>query len=540
MSSVPSSKVLASASEREFACSGDRDVACFGQREIGRCITLRQLQLVVRVAHWLATSEGSTLETLQRVLLWLDEELGFRRAVIALIDVAGETLQAIVSHDVDPEQEERMRYRPGEGITGQVFAKGTPIFLQSLQANPLFLDRSGLRADLNLEKLAFFCVPIRDRGTILGTLSADKDNRELQDADADLKLLEEIARLLAPFVQRQRLEESLSLYHRLRVTAGPFARLVGRSSALEEVRLMLAKVAPAPTTVLFTGETGTGKSAAAAMTHELSPRAKGPFIEVNCGALPEALIESELFGHERGAFTGAVQRRIGVFERARAGTVFLDEVGELGPSAQTRLLRVLQTRRFERVGGTETLTTDARIIAATNRDLSAATATGGFREDLFYRLNVFPVRMPPLRERGKADLMLLADSFIERYGRAMGKPIFRIDTPAIDMIVAYHWPGNVRELENVIERAVVLAEADVIHGHHLPPSLQLNRYAEKPEELDFQARVSRFEIELITEALKDAEGNQTKAAEKLGLTKRVMQYKIRIYEIDWKRFLPQR
>jgi Nif-specific regulatory protein len=220
--------------------------------------------------------------------------------------------------------------------------------------------------------------------------------------------------------------------------------------------------------------------------------------------------------------------------------VFLDEVGELGPSAQTRLLRVLQTRRFERVGGTETLTTDARIIAATNRDLVAATSASTFREDLFYRLNVFPVRMPPLRERGKADLMLLADSFIERYGRSMGKPIFRIDTAAIDMIVAYHWPGNVRELENVIERAVVLAESDVIHGHHLPPSLQLNRYAEKPEELNFQQRISRFEIELIVEALKDSEGNQTKAAEKLGLTKRVIQYKIRTYGIPWRRFLPQR
>jgi Nif-specific regulatory protein len=220
--------------------------------------------------------------------------------------------------------------------------------------------------------------------------------------------------------------------------------------------------------------------------------------------------------------------------------VFLDEVGELGASAQTRLLRVLQTHRFERVGGSETLTTDARLIAATNRDLAAAVAEGSFRADLYYRLNVFPIGMPPLRERGNADIMLLADSFIDRHGKAMGKPIFRVDTPAIDMLTAYHWPGNVRELENVIERAIVLAEGDVIHGHHLPPSLQMNRYSPTPEPLDFAARVSAFEIELITEALKDASGNQTKAAERLGITKRVIQYKIGQYAIPWERFLPKR
>jgi Nif-specific regulatory protein len=308
---------------------------------------------------------------------------------------------------------------------------------------------------------------------------------------------------------------------------------------MEDVRRLIAKVAPATTTVLFTGETGTGKSAAASLVHDLSPRSGGPFIEVNCGSIPESLMESELFGHERGAFTGAVQRRAGVFERARGGTVFLDEVGELSPSAQTRLLRVLQTHRFERVGGSETLTTDVRLVAATNKDLTAAVADGSFRADLFYRLNVFPIVMPSLRERGHADLMLLADSFIDRYGKAMGKNIFRIDTPAIDMITAYHWPGNVRELENVIERASVLAEGEVIHGHHLPPSLQMNRYASTPEELDFTTRVAKFETELITEALKDCSGNQTKAAERLGITKRVIQYKIANYNIPWQRFLPK-
>ena len=504
-----------------------------------RRVALRQLQLIAKVARWLSTSEDDTVGTIRQVLLWLDEALGLKRGVVALVDAAGETLQAQITHGVAQEQVDLMRYRIDEGVTGQVFSTGRAQMLSSLQASPSFLDRSGLRAGLDLSKLAFFCVPIRDRGTAIGTLSADKENCMLKDADSDLELLGEIAKLFAPFVQRRRLEESLSLFRRLRSSEGPFARLVGRSSAMEDVRRLIAKVAPATTSVLFAGETGTGKSAAAVLVHELSPRAAGPFIEVNCGAIPENLIESELFGHERGAFTGAIQRRLGVFERARGGTVFLDEVAELGPSAQTRLLRVLQTHRFERVGGSETLTTDVRIIAATNKDLATAVTDGSFRADLYYRLCVFPIVMPPLRERGKADLMLLADSFVDRHGRGMGKSIFRIDTPAIDMITAYHWPGNVRELENVLERAVVLAEGEVIHGHHLPPSLQMNRYASQPENLDFGTRVADFEIELITEALKDANGNQTKAAERLGLTKRIIQYKIRNYSIPWDRFVPK-
>jgi Nif-specific regulatory protein len=504
-----------------------------------RRVALRQLQLIAKVARWLSTSEDDTVGTILQVLVWLDESLGLKRGVVALVDAAGETLQAQITYGVEQEQADLMRYRIDEGVTGQVFSTGRAQMLPSLQASASFLDRSGLRAGLDLSKVAFFCVPIRDRGSVIGTLSADKENSLLKDADSDLELLGEIAQLFAPFVQRRRLEESLSLFRRLRSSEGPFSRLVGRSSAMEDVRRLIAKVAPAATSVLFTGETGTGKSAAAILVHELSPRASGPFIEVNCGAIPENLLESELFGHERGAFTGAIQRRLGVFERARGGTVFLDEVAELGPSAQTRLLRVLQTHRFERVGGSETLTTDVRIIAATNKDLATAVSDGSFRADLYYRLCVFPIVMPPLRERGKADLMLLADSFVDRHGRSMGKSIFRIDTPAIDMITAYHWPGNVRELENVLERAVVLAEGEVIHGHHLPPSLQMNRYAGQPENLDFGTRVADFEIELITEALKDAGGNQTKAAERLGLTKRIIQYKIRNYNIPWERFVPK-
>ena len=275
----------------------------------------------------------------------------------------------------------------------------------------------------------------------------------------------------------------------------------------------------------------------AELIHQLGPRKNQPFVEVNCGAIPETLIESELFGHEKGSFTGAVQRRIGVLERARGGTVFLDEIGELPPAAQAKLLRVLQGREFERVGGSRTLRTAARIIAATNRDLEAAVLEGTFRSDLFYRLNVFPIHVPPLRERGKADIMLLVDHFVLRFADELGKEITQLDTPAIDMLTAYHWPGNVRELENVIERAMLLADVDVIHGRHLPPSLQMNRYAPRSEvHGDFALRVQNLEMELITEALKDANGNQAAAARKLGLTKRVILYKVGKYGIEPKRY----
>jgi Nif-specific regulatory protein len=496
-----------------------------------------RLGLVARVARYLAT-EDDAARALGQVLRWLYRDQGFARGVVSLLsETEDEIVADITAEGVPRDATSRMRYRPGEGVTGRVIATATPVFLAGIRPEDGFLDRSGLRQGIDLTRLAFYCVPIPYRGKAVGTLSADKHLVEAVDPPGDLRLLSEVAVLIGPFVQRRRLEDRLEAYQQVREVAA--GHLVGRAPAVEAVRRLAARVAGVDTSVLITGETGTGKGVLAELVHALSPRGQGPFIEVNCGAIPETLIESELFGHEKGAFTGATARRAGVFERARGGTVFLDEVGELPASAQTRLLRVLQTHRFERVGGVDTLESDARIVAATNRDLEKDIVSGRFRQDLFYRLSVFPIHMPPLRERGKADIMLLADAFAERFGREMKKPIARIDTPAIDMLTAYHWPGNVRELENVIERAVVLAEGDVIHGHHLPPSLQMQRYAVKPhssEDSGFLTRVANFEIELITEALKDTAGNQTRAAARLGMTKRMMQYKIKLYAIDCDRF----
>jgi len=244
-------------------------------------------------------------------------------------------------------------------------------------------------------------------------------------------------------------------------------------------------------------------------------------VRENCGALPENLIESELFGHEKGAFTGATARRKGRFELAHGGTIFLDEIGDLSAHTQIRLLRVLQEREFERVGGSETIRTNVRVIAATNRNLEDAIESNQFRQDLFYRLNVFPIHIPSLRER-RTDILELANYFVEKYSKQNSKRIQRISTPAIDMLTSYHWPGNVRELENVIERAVVLSQDDVLHGHHLPPTLQTAEASNTVMKGSLEETLDRIEKEMIVEALKNCRGNKSKASQQLGITERVM------------------
>jgi Nif-specific regulatory protein len=294
-------------------------------------------------------------------------------------------------------------------------------------------------------------------------------------------------------------------------------------------------VAKSDTTVLIRGESGSGKELVAHAIHYNSRRASRAFIKVNCAALPETLIESELFGHEKGAFTGAIYQRKGRFELAAGGTIFLDEVGDFSPSTQIKFLRVLQEKEFERVGGTETIKTDVRVIAATNRDVEALIAEGKFRQDLYYRLNVFTIHVPPLRDR-KTDIPLLADFFVERYSRLNHKEIQRISTPAIDMLMSYHWPGNVRELENCIERAVLVSNDQVIHGHHLPPSLQTAEATGTTHQGSLQGSLDDLERELILDALKSARGNMAKAARNLGLSERLMGLRVRKHGIQAKRF----
>src|SRR5438552_4202939 len=304
---------------------------------------------------------------------------------------------------------------------------------------------------------------------------------------------------------------------------------------MRQVYEQIAQVAHSNTTVLIRGESGTGKELIAHAIHYHSPRAQNPFIRVNCAALPETLIESELFGYEKGAFTGAHALKKGRFELAEGGTLFLDEIGDMNLSTQVKLLRVLQEKEFERLGGTSTIRTNVRLIAGTHKNLEQAMTEGKFREDFYYRLNVFAIFVPPLRDR-KSDLLLLADHFLQKYSREHKKDIRRISTPAIDMLTAYHWPGNVRELENVIERAVLVCDENAVHGHHLPPTLQTAQASGTVTTLSLSEAVVAFEKDIVLDALKTTRGNRAKAARLLGTTERIIKYKVRKYDIDSHRF----
>jgi Nif-specific regulatory protein len=311
--------------------------------------------------------------------------------------------------------------------------------------------------------------------------------------------------------------------------------IVGTSRGMQHVYAEVAQVAGTNTTVLIRGESGTGKELVAHAIHYNSPRAKKPFIKVSCGALPESLIESELFGYEPGAFTDARTQKKGRFELAHGGTLFLDEIGELSQSTQVKLLRVMQEREFERLGGTQPIKVNVRVVAATNKDLDAAVKSGTFREDLFYRLNVFGIYIPPLRER-KADIPLLADHFVQKYASAHGIDVRRIATSAIDMLMSYHWPGNVRELENCIERAVLVCEGGVLHAHHLPPTLQTAEVSNTLPRQSLEEALSLYEKDLILDALKAARGNRARAARLLYTTERIIGYAVRKHGIDPSRF----
>lgn len=493
----------------------------------------------LQVLHDLARIIASPKELREQfddVLNELSERTGMNRGMISILDRDTGVAILDVAHGVDIDGME-ISYKPGEGITGQVAQTGKPMVITNIGKDKQFLDRTGARRNLNRTELSFLCVPIMYDDKVVGVLSADKVAHEVDNQDYELQLLGEVAELIAKAVHMRAIEEeNRRLKNILGKTQRPSDEIIGNSRSMKDIYGLISQVADSNTTVLINGETGTGKELIAKAIHKNSPRAKGPFIEVNCAAMPDTLIESELFGHERGAFTGANQKRRGRFEEANGGTIFLDEVGELSPMAQAKLLRVIQERQFQPLGSNAMVKVNVRIITATNRDLDQDVASGKFRSDLYYRLNVFPVYLPPLRERG-SDILLLADYFVEKYSKQFKKIVNRISTPAIDILLAYHWPGNVRELENCIERSVLIAPGDTIDSVHLPPSLQMKISApEKKEYGKLGSLVNTYERSLIIDAMKDSKGNQSQAARLLGTTKRIIQYKVEKYGIDTKRF----
>jgi two-component system response regulator PilR (NtrC family) len=339
-------------------------------------------------------------------------------------------------------------------------------------------------------------------------------------------------------IENRQLKQENVLLKRTLGLSHQFSNIIGRSEAMLQVFKMIETVARTNSTIMLTGESGTGKGLVAQAVHFHSLRREKPFVALNCGALPENLLESELFGHMRGSFTGADANKKGLLEVAERGTVFLDEIGEMSAVMQVKLLRVLQERRFRRVGGLEELQADIRVIAATNQDLTKAIAEGRFREDLFYRINVIPIALPPLRER-REDIPLLADFFLAKYNEQMGKTISGVSHQAMELLVAHDWPGNIRELENVLERAVALEATPTVLPDSLPPTVrgEVARTATQPVEglpdagFDLEAHVKEIEISYIAEALKRAGGVQVKAAELLGMSFRSFRYYVKKYNL---------
>ena len=495
-----------------------------------------QLKIIKQIVEALSDLQ-TPKSNLTNVLEILFETFSVRRSFLFVYQTEAEKLMPIAVNGLNAAEFRRLENKAEKSL-----------FQKSFDENETVISDMNSEESLNFiqnneDNTILICLPVNLETKTLGVFAAEFIKTKDFDAENTELFLSVVASLLAQnfrienaiSVEKQRLdEENTSLRQELKEKYD-FSNIIGNSSPMKNVYDQVAQVARSNTTVLLRGESGTGKELIAHSIHYNSLRSKKPFVKVNCAALPETLIESELFGFEKGAFTGADRRKKGRFEMADGGTIFLDEIGDLPPQTQIKLLRVIQEREFERLGGTETVKVNVRLITATNKNLEEEIANGTFREDLYYRLNVFTIFLPALRER-KADILLLAEHFLAKYEREHGKEIKRISTPAIDMMTRYHFPGNVRELENVVERAVLVCDSNVIHGYHLPPTLQTAEVSGTVTQMTLTSAVESFESNLIQDALKSTGGNITQAAKMLDSTERIIGYKVKKYDIDPTRF----
>jgi Nif-specific regulatory protein len=505
----------------------------------GEVRRLREMTLLYDISQLLDQSLDLR-DVVTPVLEALANHVDMNHGTLTLLNRKTGDILTEVAHGLSPQQARRGRYRLGEGITGQVVQTGRPAIIPVKSKEPQFLNKTDRG---KLDDTSFICVPITVGSEVVGALSIDRPQVGMPALENDARLLTVIASMIAQAVklrraaqeEQERLErENQRLRAELREMFRP-SNIIGNSHEMQEVYDLIAQVAKSPATTMIRGETGTGKELVAHALHYNSDRADKPFIKAHCAALPEGVIESELFGHVQGAFTGATADRKGRFELAHGGTLFLDEIGDLSSAIQIKLLRVLQEREFERVGGTETIKVNVRLIVATHRDLLKLTEEGTFREDLYYRLNVFPIYVPPLRKR-KSDIVLLADHFLQKYATENSKKVRRLSSAVIDMLMSYHWPGNVRELENSLERAVIVSDSDVVHPHHLPPTLQTAEHTSVPSNRTMVEQVADFERDIIRDTLKSVRGNMAAASRILGTTQRIVGYKVHKYGIEPKRY----
>ncbi|MBU0484287.1 MAG: nif-specific transcriptional activator NifA [Proteobacteria bacterium] len=513
-------------------------------------------RLEVRALYQIAQLIESALDldkALSETLRILHETLRMERATLVLPDESGASLSIRASYGLTHEEAQKGVYRLDEGIIGKIFSSSQPFVVPDILKEPMFLNRTGARNHLKKKEISFIGVPVILMEKPVGVLSVDRLFGAEVSFEEDIRFLTVVATLIAQFLNLHRaivnkekhlIEENISLKEEMK-NRYSHHNIIGQCKAMQEVFRYIEKVAPSRATTLLLGESGTGKELVAKAIHFASPRQEKPFIKVNCAALPETLLESELFGHEKGAFTGAHVQKKGRFELANGGTLFLDELGELPLHLQAKLLRVLQEQNFERLGGTVTISVDVRIIAATNRSLEQAVEEKSFREDLFYRLNVVPINLPPLRNRIE-DIPILLDHFLRESNRIHQKKT-SLSREVINFLINYQWPGNVRELQNLIERLVIMADDHTIEFKEIPSYLTLSQEKEGPppmvEKLNASTpapapavrsakpleEIERREVEA---ALIRHGWVQARAARELGLTQRQIGYKIKKFAID--------
>jgi Nif-specific regulatory protein len=476
-------------------------------------------------------------QVLESILAILSNSLSMERATVTLIDENSELLKIRASHDLAPEEKKRGIYKPDEGITGLIFCSAQPFIVPDIGQEPLFLNKTQAR-NLKKESISFIGVPITLKGEPIGVLSVDRLFETNISFKEDIRFLTIVSALIAQFVQ---INHEVRHRERNLVNENRFLRAeisekynhfftVGVSPAMKSLNRMIQKVAPSKASVLLLGESGTGKTLTARIIHEISTRCRCPFIKVNCAALPDNLIESELFGYEKGAFSGAQQTKFGFLEEADTGTVFLDEIGELPLVVQAKLLHFLQEKELVRLGSTKTRKVDVRIIAATNTDLSLAVDKGLFRSDLYYRLNVFPIAIPPLRER-KTDIPFLISYFLSKNAKDYGRKL-SITDECIAIFSSYNWPGNVRELENVLERLVILSENEQIEKKDLPANLLQNDDKEVYHPEIHKSGLEQMEHEMVIAALERHGWVQQDAAKEIGLSQRQMSYRVKKFKLE--------
>ncbi|MDM5270819.1 sigma 54-interacting transcriptional regulator [Sulfurovum sp. zt1-1] len=521
----------------------------------------KEIGLLYDIAVLLSGSDN-VKESIEKGMRMLKHGRYLDRCALFLLNDEKTQLELFASIDLTPQQKSMAIYKIGEGATGLAAKSAEPIVIENIHNNINYLNKMGA---LNTSLISYVAVPIMQKDGVVGVISANLKKDAPLDFDDIVHMLTILGSISLGTLsvhrryskEKEEIQDLKAYYQDEMLSDYKFENIIGRSTAMQQIFSIIETVAPSDATILVRGETGTGKELIAAAVHNISPRKNGPFIKLNCAAISETLLESELFGHEKGAFTDAKEMRKGRFELADGGTLFLDEIGDITPALQVKLLRILQEQEFERVGGTKTIKTNVRLVAATNRNLEKMVKNGEFREDLFYRLNVIPVNLPPLRERYE-DIQLLIEHYLKKYMREHHKEMY-FSKAALEILLEYPWPGNIRELQNTMERIVLICPQGELQpemlNHVMPFNFQKmympQERVEEPQKTvehpvsdhEFsqghdehisltKSSLQDMEKEAIIKALIENRGIQTKAAKQLGMSARQIGYKIKKYDID--------